>query len=138
MGITWGIWVSPTAQRRANWMAIAFGVGTASGIQTVNSTGFTPNTGQWFHVAGVHDTSAGPNRSKLYINGVLNNTAPSEATLNTNSNSLYFGIRDGTLDPANAKLDEIRISSRVVPVDELGYSHVLGPPEVIWADSYET
>jgi succinate dehydrogenase / fumarate reductase cytochrome b subunit len=27
MGITWGIWVSPTAQRRANWMAIAFGVG---------------------------------------------------------------------------------------------------------------
>lgn len=27
MGITWGIWVSPAAQRRANWLAIAFGVG---------------------------------------------------------------------------------------------------------------
>lgn len=27
MGITWGLWVSPAAQRRANWLAIAFGVG---------------------------------------------------------------------------------------------------------------
>lgn len=27
MGITWGIWVSPAAQKRANWLAIAFGVG---------------------------------------------------------------------------------------------------------------
>ena len=27
MGITWGIWVSPTAQKRANWLAIAVGVG---------------------------------------------------------------------------------------------------------------
>ncbi len=26
MGITWGLWVSPAAQRRANWLAIAFGV----------------------------------------------------------------------------------------------------------------
>jgi len=29
MGITWGLWVSPAAQRRANWLAIAFGVGLA-------------------------------------------------------------------------------------------------------------
>lgn len=27
MGITWGLWVSPAAQKRANWLAIAFGVG---------------------------------------------------------------------------------------------------------------
>ena len=27
MGITWGLWVSPAAQRRANWIAIAFGMG---------------------------------------------------------------------------------------------------------------
>lgn len=27
MGITWGIWVSPAAQQRANWLAIGFGVG---------------------------------------------------------------------------------------------------------------
>ncbi len=27
MGITWGIWVSPTAQKRANWLPIAVGVG---------------------------------------------------------------------------------------------------------------
>ena len=29
MGITWGLWVSPAAQKRANWLAIAFGVGLA-------------------------------------------------------------------------------------------------------------
>ena len=27
MGITWGLWVSPAAQKRANWLAIAFGLG---------------------------------------------------------------------------------------------------------------
>ena len=27
MGITWGLWVSPAAQQRANWLAIAFGIG---------------------------------------------------------------------------------------------------------------
>jgi len=29
MGITWGLWVSPAAQKRADWLAIAFGVGLA-------------------------------------------------------------------------------------------------------------
>ena len=27
MGITWGLWVSPQGQKRANWVAIAVGVG---------------------------------------------------------------------------------------------------------------
>lgn len=27
MGITWGLWVSPAAQARANWISIAFGLG---------------------------------------------------------------------------------------------------------------
>ena len=27
MGITWGLWISPAAQRRANWLSIAFGIG---------------------------------------------------------------------------------------------------------------
>ena len=27
MGITWGLWVSPAAQQRANWISIAFGLG---------------------------------------------------------------------------------------------------------------
>ena len=27
MGITWGLWISPAAQRRANYFAIAFGIG---------------------------------------------------------------------------------------------------------------
>ena len=29
MGITWGVWVSPAAQQRANWLAIALGIGLA-------------------------------------------------------------------------------------------------------------
>lgn len=29
MGITWGVWVSPAAQRRANYVSIAFGAGLA-------------------------------------------------------------------------------------------------------------
>lgn len=30
MGITWGVWTSPAAQRRANWACAAFGVGLAA------------------------------------------------------------------------------------------------------------
>jgi succinate dehydrogenase / fumarate reductase cytochrome b subunit len=26
MGITWGLWISPAAQRRANWVSVGFGV----------------------------------------------------------------------------------------------------------------
>ena len=29
MGITWGVWTSPAAQRRANWVCAVFGVGLA-------------------------------------------------------------------------------------------------------------
>ncbi|MCA9209291.1 MAG: succinate dehydrogenase cytochrome b558 subunit [Pirellulaceae bacterium] len=27
MGITWGVWITPEAQRRANWVALVFGIG---------------------------------------------------------------------------------------------------------------
>ena len=27
MGITWGLWISPAAQRRASWLSLAFGIG---------------------------------------------------------------------------------------------------------------
>ncbi len=30
MGITWGLWVTPAAQQRANWISIVFGVGLAA------------------------------------------------------------------------------------------------------------
>jgi succinate dehydrogenase / fumarate reductase, cytochrome b subunit len=30
MGITWGVWTSVAAQRRANWLCLAFGIGLAA------------------------------------------------------------------------------------------------------------
>jgi succinate dehydrogenase / fumarate reductase cytochrome b subunit len=27
MGITWGVWISPTAQQRASWACLVFGIG---------------------------------------------------------------------------------------------------------------
>jgi succinate dehydrogenase / fumarate reductase cytochrome b subunit len=30
MGITWGVWTSVAAQRRANWICLAFGIGLAA------------------------------------------------------------------------------------------------------------
>lgn len=43
MGITWGVWTSPTAQRRANWACTAFGIGLTvvsltaiAGVKRVN------------------------------------------------------------------------------------------------------
>jgi len=36
MGITWGVWVTPSAQRRASWFCLAFGLGLAAvGLSTL-------------------------------------------------------------------------------------------------------
>lgn len=46
MGITWGLWVSPAAQKRANWLAIVLGLGlsfvslsTIGGLWSIDEAG---------------------------------------------------------------------------------------------------
>ncbi|MGI9428690.1 MAG: LamG-like jellyroll fold domain-containing protein [Bythopirellula sp.] len=115
---------------------VNFFVGTSAGYERARSQSFTPNTGQWYHIAGVHDATAGEVR--LYIDGQLNNTSPAQSTVLTNNAPLYFGAWTGNQLPANAKLDDVRISNRVVPPEALTLHNSHGPARVIFGDSYET
>lgn len=113
-----------------------FTVGTSAGYQSVISQGFTPTTGQWIHLAGVHDTAAG--KLRLYINGQLNNSASAEAVVNTNNDPLWLGNWAAGGKPANAKLDEVRISSTALAPNQLSYCHSIGPAKMVFADAIET
>ena len=113
-----------------------FTVGTSAGYQSVASQSFTPTIGQWVHLAGVHDASAGEIR--LYINGQLNNSNTAEAVVNTNNDPLWLGNWVGGGKPADAKLDEVRLSNRIVPSGELGFFNVFGPERIIFGDEFES
>ena len=113
-----------------------FHVGTSAGYQGVISENFTGVPGQWIHLAGVHDATLGETR--LYINGQLNDSGPVESVVNTNNDPLWLGDWAAGGKSTNAKLDEVRISNRIVPPGELGYSHVFGPERIIFGDAFET
>ena len=120
----------------ASSQAFLFYVGTASGVYNIQSQSFSPSTGVWYHIAGVHDPVVGENR--LYINGQLNNSAASDPTIVTNDEMLVFGNRPSLTAPANAKLDEVRISADVVDAGKLGYWQTSGPGQYFWGDNFES
>ncbi|MDC0935047.1 LamG domain-containing protein [Pirellulales bacterium] len=115
-----------------------FNVGDGNGYTGVASSDFTPTSGQWHHVAGVHDPNAGPGELQLYIDGQLNNSVSVSPTVAINSDPLWLGDWADGGKAANAKLDQVRISSRVVPPSELGFSHEQGPANTIFGDSFES
>ena len=127
-----GYWLKWSASSQA----FLFYVGTTSGVQSVESQSFSPGTAAWYHIAGVHDAVAGENR--LYINGQLNNSAASDPIIITNDEWLVFGNRPNLSAPANARLDEIRISRQVLQPWEFGYHGTFGPANIIFGDEFES
>ncbi len=113
-----------------------FHVGTSAGYEGVISENVVAVAGEWIHLAGVHDARWGEVR--LYINGQLNKTAVADPVVTTNDDPLWLGNWAAGGKPANAKLDEVRLSRRVVPPSELGYHHVFGPERIIFGDAFET
>lgn len=115
-----------------------FNVGTSKGFQGVFSRNFTPIPGLWYHVAGVHDPNANPSQMLLYIDGQLNNSRSANPVVQPNDDSLWLGGWATGGKSANAKLDQVRISARVVPSSELGFFRQEGPATIIFGDNFET
>ena len=112
-----------------------FTVGTTNGYQTVASRDFRPQAGKWYHLAGVHDPAS--EKNLLYIDGKLNNSAPSDEELVPNQRPLSIG---GDLDgahTADAILDEVRISGQALDADQLGHRRSMGPGRILHADNFE-
>lgn len=115
-----------------------FNVGTGDGYTGVVSRNFSPTTGGWHHVAAVHDPNASPSQLQLYIDGQLNNSHSVNPVVATNDDPLWLGNWSAGGKPANSRIDQVQISSRVVPQGELGYYRQSGPGQLIFGDGFET
>ena len=79
---------------------------------SINSTGITPNDGQWHHLLGTFDGSTGTNGMKFYIDGVLNGqkTATSTGINSFSSSEPTIGaITNGTARILEGNIDEVAI-----------------------------
>lgn len=98
---------------------------TAFGVADKDSTRFSLNTGEWYHIATTYDNGT----TSLFLNGEL---------LNTHANTARFGdelalgrlVIGGRLggndrDQANGLLDGLRVYNRVLTVGELREAAVL-------------
>lgn len=115
--------------------AIRFGVVTEQGgVQNLPSRRFAPEVGKWYHVAAVHD---GRNRELLlYLDGRLNGRRSVGATVISNDKPLVFGQHPDGSCPLDAMLDEVRLSNRAVPVEDLGATRSFGPARIAWGDAF--
>jgi hypothetical protein len=106
--IFWG-WLDDTGR-------IAIKVG--DNVNVARSTN-PVNDGQWHHVAFSRDSATG--MIKLYVDGVLNATATSDAGLKTTPFASFGRIEDtgGTINYLAGSLDEIRVYNRVLSDGEV-------------------
>jgi chitodextrinase len=137
--MTWSAWINAAASLPDDGMIVAksdsssgwqlktsqdsgpstFGVAITSGsrIQRYSNTIRALNT--WYHVAGVYDASA--KTLSIYVNGVLDNGAPSgvvPASQVSSSVNANIGRRSGGLY-FNGLIDEVRIYNRALSQAEI-------------------
>ncbi len=68
----------------------------------------TINLGQWYHVAGTYDANGGTGNSKLYVNGVLQNSETLTGSITNDTTALRFGNRAGSF-PFKGDIYDMRI-----------------------------
>lgn len=68
----------------------------------------------------------------------MNNSTGVNPVIATNDDPLWLGDWAAGGKAANAKLDQVKISSRIVPENELGFHRQDGPAQIIFGDSFES
>ena len=88
----------------------------------------TPSVGEWYHVVGTYD---GSDEVKIYMNGVLENTATGISSMNNDQNvSVILGkYETARLD---GSMDEVRIYNRALSAEEVRYHYNRGGPVAHW------
>jgi beta-glucanase (GH16 family)/regulation of enolase protein 1 (concanavalin A-like superfamily) len=91
----------------------------SSNNRFTSSTTF--NSGTWYHIALVFDGSlAEAQRSKLYVNGVLDTTAAETSTSVPNhASSLHIGVLAPGGNVFNGRIDEVRFHRRALSATEV-------------------
>ncbi len=98
---------------------------TAYGVADKDSTPFSINTGEWYHIATTYDNGT----TSMYLNGNLINVHANTALFGDESGlgRLVIGGRLGgnDRDQANGLLDGLSVYNRVLTVDEVREAAVL-------------
>ncbi len=91
-------------------------------------------TGQWYHVVGTWDDTA--NKLRLYINGILNNTASPSLTRSKTALNLVIGkFADGSSNYFDGKIDEVGIWNRNLTATEVTQLYN-GGTGITWVDVF--
>lgn len=90
----------------------------------------TISTGQWVHYLGTYDGS----NIKMYINGQLDASAPSSASMITSDGPLVIGRWYGNYDGYyfNGAIDEVRIYNRALSEGEVRSLYDFAPGPVLY------
>jgi len=105
-----------------------------------NNVGYDYEKGRWMHIVGVSDLSALSENLKIYIDGVLVNSATTnvefwQPTPNENI-SLFSGKDYGNTADMTVAIDELRLYNHALTVQDVTLSYAAGP-EFGPADSCE-
>jgi hypothetical protein len=77
-----------------------------------NTTG-SINDGQWHHIAIVHDGGSVTPTDSLYLDGVFDNSTPSNGAFNVTAEDLYIGARDKFAHNWDGQIDDVRFYTDV-------------------------
>ena len=110
-----GCSISPSANGYTTANAFTFGFNAGCNNADLNS-GVVPVPGQWYHVVGTYDGAT----IKIFVNGVLANSAPLTTTIGSNALKLAIGENSQqTGRNWTGSLDEIKIFDRALPDNEV-------------------
>lgn len=129
--VTIDAWVYPTAQTAATHFRVfseelvlyvgqfadqaSFYMGNGASWTITETAGGTLKLNQWNHVTWVKSGTS----YFIYINGVLTKSGTgAPATLGTTSTTNYISTSDGSTQPWNGFIDEVRISNSVRTADQ--------------------
>ena len=110
-----GCSISPSANGYTTANAFTFGFNAGCGNADLNS-GIVPVPGQWYHLVGTYDGAT----IKIFVNGVLANSAPLATTIGTNTYPLYIAENSqATGRYWSGSIDEIKVFDRALPDNEV-------------------
>lgn len=124
--------MSSAAQSRANAFTINIRDSADTDNVSIESAAFSHATSTWSHVCFTF-TAGSATGLRLYINGVEDANSPANATnvgaINAGANPLVVGMRsDGTSNPFNGKIDDVRLYTRALSASEIKKLYQLGAP----------
>jgi len=108
---SWGLWYNSARQK--------FGFSFREDDGTIYSS-TTPTTGTWYHVAATYDGAY----TRLYVNGVLENTRPYSTPIAVTDYPLYIGCGSWNILPCeywDGLIDEVAVYNRALSSSGVTY-----------------